>query len=239
MLNYQTSTPTQFETQLADALMRSPSLSDEDTKLFLEAIVDSASNHGAFVASTLKLMDKFYNHPNSPYRSEARYILVLSRILESKSIAEEQKISPRIILEQLLKNSVGDRAANFGFESLDGEQSSLYDIDASYTILFFNDPDCQECANIKRYLVSDPQVLKHSEIKILAIYPDTDYELWRSGAHPRSGQWINAFDPKQEINNQQLYHITALPTLYLLDREKRVIMKDVDLSEILEHISKL
>lgn len=238
-INYQIGSPKQYETQLADILMGSIHLSDSDTRLMLETIIDSVSNHQQLTGSTMSLMDGFYNHPNSPYRSEQRYIYILKLIIANPKIAEEQKLSPKIVLEQLLKNSVGEKAANFNFESIDGSKGSLSGIDALYTILFFNDPECAECNYIKKLFISSPLITNRSDLKILALYPDADLELWRNGAHPKSTQWINAYDLEQSINNQQIYHITALPTLYLLDHEKRVVLKDVTPGEIIEYISKL
>lgn len=45
--------------------------------------------------------------------------------------------------------------------------------------------------------------------------------------------WINGFDSNQEIANEELYDLKAMPTLYLLDKGKKVLLKDADLDEIL------
>ena len=45
--------------------------------------------------------------------------------------------------------------------------------------------------------------------------------------------WINGFDSNQKIANEELYDLKAMPTLYLLDKGKKVLLKDADLDEIL------
>ena len=39
-------------------------------------------------------------------------------------------------------------------------------------------------------------------------------------------EWYNGFDPDLIIRNDLLYNVRAIPSLYLLDAEKRVILKD-------------
>ena len=40
-------------------------------------------------------------------------------------------------------------------------------------------------------------------------------------------QWYNGFDPDFVLKGDQMYNIRAIPSLYLLDKEKNVLMKDV------------
>ncbi len=236
--DFRTTPPSQFEAKLADFLMLSTKVSKEDGARLLNSVLDSALLNNAYVSITLRTTDQFYKHPNSPYRDELRFIEILKRVIDDPKIADDKKLSPRIVLEQLLKNSVGKRAANFGYETTDGAKGDLHSIEAEYTILFFNDPECQECANIKRMFTSDQRIAGRKDIKVLAIYTDPNVELWRKGTHPRSEQWINAYDPSQMVNKEQLYHITALPTLYLLDQNKGVILKDVYPEEIIMYLNK-
>ena len=43
---------------------------------------------------------------------------------------------------------------------------------------------------------------------------------------------INAYDAGQKITERQLYDLKAMPTLYLLDKDKRVILKDAPVEQI-------
>lgn len=50
--------------------------------------------------------------------------------------------------------------------------------------------------------------------------------------------WINGYDKTGLVNDKQLYDLKALPTLYLLDREKKVILKDVTIEVIIDYLTK-
>ena len=39
-------------------------------------------------------------------------------------------------------------------------------------------------------------------------------------------EWYNGFDPDYVIRTDQLYNVRAIPSLYLLDADKKVMLKD-------------
>ena len=63
-------------------------------------------------------------------------------------------------------------------------------------------------------------------LTVLAVYPDSDLDLWKqhSGEFPES--WINAYNPNDEILGGESYDLSAIPSLYLLDGDKTVLVKD-------------
>jgi hypothetical protein len=50
-------------------------------------------------------------------------------------------------------------------------------------------------------------------------------------------EWYNGFDPDYVLREGDIYHIRAIPSLYLLDKEKRVILKDAPENKIFERIA--
>ncbi len=51
--------------------------------------------------------------------------------------------------------------------------------------------------------------------------------------------WVNAYDEKLQISNEELYDLKAMPTLYLLDKEKKVLLKDAELKDIVLFLESL
>lgn len=68
------------------------------------------------------------------------------------------------------------------------------------------------------------------ELAVLALYTEGDIVHWRNAEYP-SGM-INAYDAGQKIAERQSYDLKAMPTLYLLDKDKRVILKDAPVEQI-------
>ena len=59
-------------------------------------------------------------------------------------------------------------------------------------------------------------------VLVVAVYIDNEVEVWKKAQYPST--WLSVYAP--EIDRQDLYDIKALPTLYLLDAQKRVVVKD-------------
>ena len=67
--------------------------------------------------------------------------------------------------------------------------------------------------------------ITEGRLKVLVVYPDEDLKAWeRSEAEP-SG-WIDARDADGRLRGEELYDLRAIPSIYLLDHQKRVVVKD-------------
>ena len=165
--------------------------------------------------------------PNSPYRNDEYYIPVLEEILKSPLLDEYDRIAPMYDLAIAQQNRIGRVANDFVYTLRDGSRGTLHDIDAPYTILMFTNPGCPMCRQIQEQLVASQIVadaLKDGRLKILAIYPDEDLTLWHQ--HPLPKEWINGYDKGRRLEKDRLYDLRAIPSLYLLDRDKKVLVKD-------------
>ena len=76
-------------------------------------------------------------------------------------------------------------------------------------------------------------------MKVLNIYIDEDIQAWRSYMPIYPEQWYNGFDPDFAIRNDEIYNIRAIPSLYLLDKEKNVLMKDVPENVLFNYLASL
>ena len=85
------------------------------------------------------------------------------------------------------------------------------------------------CREVKEALLSSPQLNELTErgkLKVLVLYPDKDLDAWREHLVDYPDAWINGYDANQNITKENLYDLRAIPSLYLLDSQKRVMAKD-------------
>ena len=54
-----------------------------------------------------------------------------------------------------------------------------------------------------------------------------------------SREWINAYDAGQVLTMKKLYDLKAMPTLYLLGKNKVVLLKDINVTQIIQFLSNL
>lgn len=177
----------------------------------------------------LEMSEKYLYDPNSPFRNEEYYIAVVHYILGDNCTSELEKSRPERRLEMMLKNRPGDVAADFVYTLESGRTGRLHNIKSDYTLLLFNNPDCTACLELKDQIEASPVItalVEGGKMTIMAIYPDEDIAIWLKHLDKWPKGWITAYDNGTVIKNEKLYELRAIPTMYLLDRDKRVILKD-------------
>lgn len=163
----------------------------------------------------------------SPLVNEELYITVLNHMLISPDINPMDKIRPYYLLELMMKNRVDSTAVDFEYRLLNGQPYSLHEIDAEYTILFFSDPDCGDCSRTKEEIDSSQVIrglMSEKSLVVLSVFSDMDMTEMHDVKY--SENWVNGHYPQQYIQNNELYDIKSFPTIYLLDAQKRVILKN-------------
>lgn len=176
----------------------------------------------------VSLADEVLHNPNAPLRSSELYIPVLEAQLRAPYYDHYERIYPEHALQMALKNRLGEPATDFRFRTRAGVEQSLYKLQADYTLIFFSNPDCSMCGMLKELILHDAEIveqLTNGRLKMLLLYPDEDLKAWRA-AEPAEEVWIDACDESGAILREELYDLRAIPSLYLLDRQKRVLVKD-------------
>ena len=184
--------------------------------------------------------DKYLYDPNSPMRNEEFYIPVLDAMLASPLLEEIEKVRPKARRELAQKNRIGTKALNFSYTLASGAQGSLYQQQADYILLFINNPGCHACTETIDALKNAPiinRLLGQKKLTVLSIYPDEELDEWRKHLNEFPKEWINGYDKKFAIKEQQLYDLKAIPTLYLLNKEKTVLLKDATAQAIEEYLT--
>ncbi|MCM0238794.1 DUF5106 domain-containing protein [Bacteroides fragilis] len=205
------------------------------------------------------LSEKYLYDPNSPMRNEDHYIPVLEQMLASARLSETDKLRPADRLKQALKNRPGMVAPDFTYVtpehrkesgsiniSASGGSSSgisaphrLHQFHADYTLLFFYDPDCSNCLKFEQELSEMPAFLDMQEkgiLCVLAIYPDDNGEEWSLKSTQMPHGWVVGWNRQGDISSKTLYEIRATPTMYLLDKQKKVILKDASIEQIIQYL---
>jgi len=148
----------------------------------------------------------------------------------------------------LMSNLVGEPAANLELLDTANKVAPLYNIKADYTIVAFWDPNCGHCKEeIPRLDSFYRAIWKQKKIKIYAVMTEYDTEAWKTFINKHQlADWTNVHHTlkmvKEDADAQrpsfkQLYDITQTPTLYLLDKEKRILAKKLTLEQMNDFLS--
>ena len=175
------------------------------------------------------LAQQVIHDPNSPLRNDEFYIPVMQAVLASPYYDEYERIGPAYDLAMASQNRLGQRANDFRYTLASGATGTLYGVKAEYTLLFINNPGCAMCKQLREQIAGSPmlsEMIERGRLKILALYPDEDLTEWRNYRDHIPASWINAYDAGCLVRENGTYDLTAIPSLYLLDSDKRVLVKD-------------
>lgn len=208
----------------------------------LARLMEQATVEPKMVTYFWELLKEYWHNPNSPMKNEGLFIQ-LCRTVEGMPKADEAMRSRAAFLRKMAeKNRVGEPAADFVYTLATGRQGNLYGIKADYTLIFFYNPDCEMCTEVKRAMKQSPmleELCTSGRLKVLTMYPDEDPALWKYYLPEMSHLWINAYDKEQVLNREMLYDLSSIPSFYLLDKQKRVLLKDADWNQVLRYFQKI
>lgn len=188
-----------------------------------------------------ELAVKYFYDPNSPFRNEEHYLSYVSRLASYEGLTPEMKNKYAFQAQMCSKNRIGEVASDFRFADRYGRIRTLHQIKAPLVLLFFSNPGCEACMNIIQVLKGDPLIsgkIADGSLAVLNIYIDEDLQGWKDYMPVYPEEWYNGFDPDFVIRTDNLYSVRAIPSLYLLDEEKRVIMKDAPENRVFEFLSR-
>jgi len=189
-----------------------------------------------------EMVARYLYDPNSPIRSEDLFLPFVRGLAESPWTRDDMRAGYRYQAKMCALNQFGQQVPDFEFKDAKGRRHSLYGIKADYVMLFFSNPGCNACKEIIDQICSRPYIetfIADKRLVVVSIYIDLEVDKWLEYEpnYPRS--WISGYDHLYRIREEHDYDIRAIPSLYLLDAEKRVIMKDAPTERVMLYLDNL
>ena len=168
--------------------------------------------------------------------NEPLYIIYLKRMLQSPALDEARKSSLDFKLKLASRNLPGAKASDFTYYLPNGQARTLQETNVKNNrlLLVFYDPECPGCHEIMQEMIHDTALadaVGTGQLTVLAIYTEGNPEAWENDLSSIPSGWLAGTD-REAIKLGALYDLKAMPSLYLLDGEKRVLLKDAPYSRI-------
>jgi thiol-disulfide isomerase/thioredoxin len=201
------------------------------------------------------LLLKFVNrYLNQKYMWEdAVFVHLFEKYFAQKQYAWLNDKGRKMITDRaysLMSNIMGNPAPEVDLPDSNGKAATLYGVEAPYTLVAIWDPTCGHCKETLPKVDSLYRLRwKDQGMKIYALAKETDgtRKDWTDFITQQKLQWVHVYYTKEadrkRVENgipsySQLYDVQSFPTLYLLDKDKRIIAKKVtyeQVDEILQH----
>ncbi len=147
----------------------------------------------------------------------------------------------------LMANLIGAKAADLEMVDTAGKSAPLYNVSADYTVVVFWDPTCGHCKETLPHMDSIYRASwKAHNVKMYGVLSaDSKEDLkedWLKYIREHNlADWVNVYQTKetaaaevaaQKAGYRQLYDVTLTPTLFLLDKDKRIIAKKLNWQQL-------
>jgi thiol-disulfide isomerase/thioredoxin len=175
-------------------------------------------------AGTKKMcFDKIYVHMAGNYYVNGRAEWVDS--------TQMSKIKDRYY--KMLYNDCDRKATNLRLQDLDAKPFDTYGINAKYTVLIFWAYDCGHCKKEMPLWHKFYKEYKKYGVEVVAISTKEDLPKWKEFIQEKGlTEWRNGADPENKTNFRTLYDIYSTPVIYLLDEDKVIIGKRLDIANM-------
>ena len=204
----------------------------------------SRSNKDLFTYLLGKFTDKYIN---PEFMGQEKVFLFLFDKYYSKGdttwLNEKQR---KYIFERaysLMANQLGEPAAELNMLDTNNKVVTLYGIKAPYTFVIFWDPNCGHCKETVPRVDSIYEAKwKALGVKVVGVNVDDGAnDAWKKFINENKlKDWVHIYQKKEVkeeeakrgvANYRQLYDVFKTPTLYLLDSEKRIIGKMLNIEQ--------
>jgi len=111
-------------------------------------------------------------------------------------------------------------------------------LDSKFTVLYFYDPDCGHCKKTIPILVDAYPELKSKGAEVVAVSITTEIDKWKKFIKEYKLTCINGADPYVKSNFRYEYDIRSTPTIFVLDKAKKILAKGIaveDITNIINH----
>lgn len=144
----------------------------------------------------------------------------------------------------LMANLIGEQAADLQMTDANGNNVPLYTIKSDYTVIVFWDPTCGHCkVQVPRLDSIYNAKWKKEGVKMYGVLTETkDLQQWKDFIKEHKLEnWINVYETEGQRkmveqakapSYKQLYDVIQTPTIYLLDKNKKIIAKKLTLEQM-------
>lgn len=198
------------------------------------------------------LLLKFVNrYLNQKYMWEDKiFVHLFEKYFATKSYAWLTEQGRKVITDRaysLMSNIFGSPAPDIDLPNPDNKKTTLYGTTAPYTLVVIWDPTCGHCKEVLPKLDTLYRTKwKAMGVKMFAMAKETEGKRsdWLTFMAKYSlADWVHVYYSKQAEQERvnagipgysQLFDVQSFPTLYLLDKDKRIIAKKVTEKQVEE-----
>jgi peroxiredoxin len=151
---------------------------------------------------------------------------------------EEGKFMLKAFVEFNRQSLIGMEAPELELQDSSGRKISLNSLQAEYTILYFYTDKCSSCQEQTPQLVDFVNSYNDGVLAVYAVYADSNENSWKEYVKENLyiynpfTFWTDVYDPDFSSGFHMLYNVMKTPQMFLIDKEKRIIGRGLDVDAL-------
>lgn len=202
----------------------SPLPKQELIKLVDKAVKQSEGTNELRKYMVGKFAQQFEFTPSAEW--DEVYHHIVKKYVEGEATAWDASTLQKVkeVNEIKTRLAIGTSFPNLPLTNLSGTEYLLGSVKSDYTVLFFYDPGCSHCRETTPKLTALAQQFA-DKMKVYAVSLDAEEKPWKNFIEEfKTENFINVCDTTRKIEFYKL-GVFNYPTLYLLDREKKIVAR--------------
>jgi len=179
-----------------------------------------------------------YHYETSNYMGEDKVFVWLAQTFYNSGFADWMDKDDLAKIKEksdgLSTELIGNPARDFAFDTKDRGRIKLTDVQSPITILYFWDSTCGHCKKETPRLKKFYEEYKEKGVEVVAITLENEFTSWNKYIDENELTWINGYESDFERPNfLWYYYIPTTPKKLVLDKDKKIIAKNLDVETTL------
>ena len=167
------------------------------------------------------------------YWSDEIYTEFLKAVIGNKQLKQDVRKYYAKQMERINRTQLGASLASVTYTDADGKKVSIADIEADMVMIFITlDSDADQSFQRVRLStdVAINSILDSGNVKLLCLSPEKYSKEWAHNAKGYAQNWLVGACPELSVEGD--YDVRYTPSFIILDKDKNIIQKNVDLEAI-------
>lgn len=126
----------------------------------------------------------------------------------------------------------GNTAKNLVLKDPNGKFQELHALTAPYKVIFFWDSGCGHCKKTTPKLKLFYDAYKSKGVEIYGVNTEDESKDYLKYIKENDLKWINTQDTTHQSLFRSYYNIFSTPVIYLLDKDNKIIAKNIDVKNL-------
>jgi len=179
-----------------------------------------------------------YHYETSNYMGEDKVFVWLAQTFYNSGFADWMDKDDLAKIKEksdgLSTELIGNPARDFAFDTKDRGRIKLSEVQSPITILYFWDSTCGHCKKETPRLKKFYEEYKDKGVEVVAITLENEFTSWNKYIDQNELTWINGYESNFERPNfLWYYYIPSTPKKLVLDKDKKIIAKNLDVETTL------